>query len=43
MKLFSFKQYEYLSGELEEIGKQLGGWIKSSVSDGRGRPDDERR
>lgn len=34
MKLLSFKQYEYLSEELNNIGKQLGGWIKSSTQSG---------
>jgi len=29
MKLLSFRQYEYLSKNLDEIGRLLGGWIKS--------------
>ena len=30
LKFVSFKQYEYVSGLINEIGKMLGGWIKSS-------------
>ena len=26
--LFSTKQYEYISGEINEVGKRIGGWIK---------------
>ena len=36
MKLFSFKQYEYLSKELNDIGNLLGAWIKSSTKVDRG-------
>lgn len=34
LKLLSFNQYEYLSKELVEIGKLLGGWIKTSTDGG---------
>ena len=27
-KLFSVKQYEYISGEINEVGMRIGGWIK---------------
>ena len=29
LKLHSFKQYEYLAGNLLEIGNLLGGWLKT--------------
>jgi len=32
LKLLSFPQYEYLGGMLEEIGKLIGGWLKSVSS-----------
>jgi hypothetical protein len=28
LKLFSLKGYEYVSREINEVGKQVGGWIK---------------
>jgi hypothetical protein len=28
MKLLAFNQYEHLAGELDEMGKLLGGWLK---------------
>jgi hypothetical protein len=31
LKLLSFKQYEFLAVNLEEIGKLLGGWTKSAM------------
>ncbi len=30
LKLLAFNQYEYLARELDEIGKLLGGWIRSA-------------
>jgi len=27
-KLISTKQYKYISGEINEVGKRIGGWIK---------------
>lgn len=29
MKFFSVRQYEFSAGKINEIGKMLGGWIKS--------------
>lgn len=29
MKFFSIRQYEFSAGKINEIGKMLGGWIKS--------------
>ena len=31
-KLFSPKQYEYISGEINEVGKRIGGWIKQQAA-----------
>ena len=31
-KLFSSKQYAYISSEINEVGKLVGGWIKSQGS-----------
>ncbi len=28
-KLISTKQYNYISGEINEVGQRIGGWIKS--------------
>ena len=28
-KLISARQYKYISGEINEVGKRVGGWIKS--------------
>jgi len=28
-KFISIRQYEFVSGEINEVGKMLGGWIKS--------------
>jgi four helix bundle protein len=30
LRFIGFKQYEHVSGIINEIGKMLGGWIKSS-------------
>ena len=30
LKLLSFRQYEYLARELDEIGRLLGGWMKAA-------------
>jgi hypothetical protein len=29
LKFFSIKEYEFSSGQIDEIGRMLGGWIKS--------------
>ena len=31
LKLHSFGQYEYLAGALDELGRLLGGWLKSMM------------
>ena len=31
-KAISSKQYNYISGEINEVGKLIGGWIKSQTS-----------
>ena len=30
-KLLSTKQYRHISGEINEVGKRIGGWIKSQT------------
>ncbi len=38
LKLLSFKQYEYCAGQLVEIGRLLGGWLKTRKPSPAGYP-----